>query len=130
MASEVRKKVLIVDDQGSIITTLRFQVNHAGFDVLTATNGEEALTMVSKQMPDLVLLDVMMPQLNGFAVCRRLKDDPATGKIPVFIVTSLHADADTEVARESGANEFLVKPIKTDDLIKKLRMYLGSPFKV
>jgi len=76
------------------------------------------------------MLDVMMPLLNGFEVCRRLKNDPATTKIPVFIVTSLRSESDSEAARNSGADEFLVKPIKTDDLVKKLRTYLGSPFKV
>lgn len=130
MPSEIRKKVLIVDDQGTIITTLKFQVNHAGYDMITATNGEEALTVTARQKPDLVMLDVMMPALNGFEVCRRLKNDPATASIPVFIVTSLHSDADSDAARNSGANEFLVKPLKTDDLVKRLRKYLGSPFKV
>ena len=127
--SETRKKVLIVDDQGSTILTLRFQVNHAGFDIITASSGDEALKIIATDRPDLIMLDVMMPRLTGFDVCRRLKDDPSTKEIPVFIVTSLHGDADNAVARGSGANEFFTKPLKTEDLVKILRKYLGSPFK-
>jgi two-component system cell cycle response regulator len=130
MPEEIRKRVLIVDDQPSIIVTLRFQVMNAGYDVLTANSGEAALTIVEEQKPELVLLDVMMPRMNGWEVCRRIKANPATSNIPVFMVTSLHGDADTTEARNSGANEFLVKPIKTEDLVKRIKKYLGSPFKV
>ncbi len=129
MSPEQRKKVLIVDDQGSTILTHRFQVGHAGFDVVTATNGEEALWLLATDPPDLVMLDVMMPRMNGFEVCRRIKSNPATKHIPVLIITSLKSDADSASAKDSGANEFLVKPIKTDDLVARLRKYLGSPFK-
>jgi two-component system cell cycle response regulator len=127
---ETRKKVLLVDDQGSTILTLRFQVNHAGFDILTASSGDEALKIIATDRPDLIMLDVMMPLETGFQVCRRLKDDPATKEIPVFIVTSLHGDSDSAVARTSGANEFFTKPLKTEELVKMLRKYLGSPFKM
>lgn len=130
MAEEVRKRVLIVDDQASIITTLKFLVMNAGYDALTATSGEIALKMIVELKPELVLLDVMMPRINGWEVCRRIKKNPDTCHIPVFMVTSLHGDADTSEARDSGADEFLVKPIKTDDLIKRLKKYLGSPFKL
>jgi DNA-binding response OmpR family regulator len=129
MPEEVRKIVLIVDDQPSIVTTLKFQVMNAGYDVLIANSGESAMNSVSEKKPDLVLLDVMMPRINGWEVCRRLKANPATNDIPVFMVTSLHGDADSAEARNSGANEFL-KPIKTDDLVKRIKKYLGSPFKV
>jgi CheY-like chemotaxis protein len=130
MSEEVRKVVLIVDDQPSIVTTLKFQVMNAGFDVLVANSGEQAMKIITESRPDLILLDVMMPRINGWEVCRRLKANPATSEIPIFMVTSLHGDADTSEARNSGANEFLVKPIKTDDLIKRIKKYLGSPFKV
>jgi DNA-binding response OmpR family regulator len=130
MPDEVRKVVLIVDDQPSIVTTLKFQVMNAGFNALVANSGEQAMKIITESRPDLVLLDVMMPRINGWEVCRRLKANPATSEIPVFMVTSLHGDADTSEARNSGANEFLVKPIKTDDLVKRIKKYLGSPFKV
>ena len=127
---ETRKKVLVVDDQGSTILTLRFQVGHAGFDIITAGTGDKALKIIATDRPDLIMLDVMMPQMTGFEVCRQLKDDPATKDIPVFIVTSLHGDADSAIARSSGANEFFTKPLKTEELVRMLRKYLGSPFKV
>ncbi len=130
MAEEIRKKVLIVDDQPSIVTTLTFQVQNAGYDVLTASNGELALKILMEQMPDLVLMDVMMPKMNGWEVCRRIRSIESMKELPIFVVTSLHGDAETAIAKNSGANEFLVKPIKTDDLVKRLRKYLGSPFKV
>jgi CheY-like chemotaxis protein len=130
MADEVRKKVLIVDDQASILTTLKFQVQNAGYDAITANSGEAALSAIAQQMPDLVLLDVMMPKMNGWEVCRRLKSIEATRNIPIFVVTSLHGESDSSVARNSGAEELLTKPIKTDDLIRRLKKHLGSPFKI
>jgi len=68
--------------------------------------------------------------MNGWEVCRRIRSIESTKELPIFVVTSLHGDAETAIAKNSGANEFLVKPIKTDDLVKRLRKYLGSPFKV
>ena len=130
MADEVRKKVLIVDDQASILTTLRFQVQNAGYDVITANSGEAALAAIVQQVPDLILLDVMMPKMNGWEVCRRLKSLDATKSVPVFVVTSLHGESDSAVARSSGADEFLTKPIKTVELLRLLRKHLGSPFKM
>jgi two-component system alkaline phosphatase synthesis response regulator PhoP len=130
MTEELRKKVLIVDDQPSMITTLRFQVQNAGYDFLTASNGEEALRVIDSDKPDLVMLDVMMPKMNGWEVCRTIRSNEATKHIPVFIITALHSDADSVNAKNSGANEFIVKPIKSADLAARLKKYLGSPFKV
>jgi len=130
MITEQRKKVLIVDDEESIITVLHRYVTNAGYDYMTASNGEEALEKISQEDPDLVLLDLMMPGLNGFETCRRIRANQKTKKLPVIIITALHSEADSADAKACGANAFLVKPVNTEELIRRIQQYIGSPFKV
>ena len=130
MVTEHRKKVLIVDDETSMVSVLQRHVSNAGYVYESASNGQEALDKIQREMPDLVLLDLMMPGLNGFETCRRLRADEKTKKLPVIIITALRSDTDSADAAACGANEFMVKPINADNLAKRLRLYLGSPFKV
>lgn len=103
-------KILIVDDEPNILLSLQFLMKKAGYDVRTATDGEEALAEIARAKPDLVLLDVMMPELDGEAVLRRLKDDPATRDLPVVMISAV--DDIERVARciEMGAEDYLPKP--------------------
>jgi DNA-binding response OmpR family regulator len=130
MATERRKKILIVDDEESIRVALHRYVTNAGYDYVTASDGQEALAIISKDVPDLVLLDLMLPGLNGFEICRRIRADKETAKLPVIIVTGLHSEADSADARASGANAFLTKPVKAEDLMRVIHQYAGSPFKL
>ena len=130
MVTERRKKILIVDDESIMVSVLQRHVTNAGFVFEVASNGQEALDKIQKDMPDLVLLDLMMPGINGFETCRRLRADEKTKKLPVIIITALRSETDSADAAACGANEFMVKPINADTLAKRLRHHLGSPFKV
>ncbi len=129
MIAEKRKKVLIVDDEEIIVTVLKRYVSMAGYDFAVAMNGREALERIAEEAPDAVLLDLMMPEMNGFEVCRRIRANAATARIPVMVLTALRSEADSEEARHSGATEFIVKPVTGAEIIKRLQFRLGSPFK-
>ena len=128
MAEPKRKRVLIVEDSDSLQLMMKWGISNAGYDVDLASDGKEAIQMVQSSNPDLILLDVMMPGLNGFAVCRQLRDNEKTKHTPIVIITALTAALDSEEAKLCGANEVLVKPVSRDDLVKKVRGYLGSVF--
>jgi len=108
-------RILVVDDIEANVRLLQAKLQAEYYDVLTASNGPEALKMAAAETPDLVLLDVMMPGMDGFEVCRRLKNEPATRHIPVVLVTALDGRGDRITGLESGADEFLTKPI--DDIL-------------
>jgi len=130
MVTERRKKVLIVDDESSMVSVLQRHVSNAGYEFVSASNGQEALEKIEKEEPDLVLLDLVMPGMNGFETCRRIRENEKTKKLPVLIITALRGQSDSAAATASGANEFIVKPIDGADLAKRLRARLGSPFKM
>jgi DNA-binding response OmpR family regulator len=130
MVTERRKKILIVDDESIMVSVLQRHVSNAGYTFDTASNGQEALEKIQKEIPELVLLDLMMPGLNGFETCRRIRSDERTKKLPVIIITALRSDTDSADAAACGANEFIVKPINGEHLAKRIRHHLGSPFKV
>jgi len=108
-------RILVVDDIEANVKLLEAKLSAEYFDVLTATDGPTALALAAAEKPDIILLDVMMPGMDGFEVCRRLKDDPLTRHIPVVLVTALDGRADRIAGLEAGADEFITKPI--DDLI-------------
>lgn len=130
MVTERRKKVLIVDDESIMVSVLQRHVSNAGYESISASNGQEALEKIEKEEPDLVLLDLVMPGMNGFETCRRIRENEKTKKLPVLIITALRGQADSTAAAASGANDFIVKPIDGTDLAKRLRARLGSPFKM
>ena len=111
MKEDTNKKiVLLVDDDPLILRMYQNKLTNDGYEVLTATNGEEALVAVIKKTPDLVLLDVMMPKMNGVETLKRLKGDPKTKAIPVIILTNLgDREEDVENAKKLGALDYLVK---------------------
>ena len=109
-------RILIVDDEPFNVDLLEQEVEDMGYEAVTATNGQEALDRVAEQLPDLVLLDVMMPVLDGFATCRRLKEDDATRFIPVIIMTALSDTEDRIKGIEAGADDFLTKPVDDREL--------------
>src|SRR5579872_6615651 len=107
-------RVLVVDDIPINVRLLEAKLSAEYFHVLTATGGKEALTKIHEETPDIVLLDVMMPGMDGFEVCRRVKQDPACAHIPVVMVTALDQPADRIAGLDAGADDFLTKPV--DDL--------------
>jgi len=118
-------KVLIVDDNPQMVELLAAHVEQLPqVTILTASDGQEALQKVAAEPPDLVLLDIMMPRMSGFEVCRRMKTDPATKQIPIVMVTALDELADIERGVEVGANDFLVKPINPAELRSRVETLL------
>ncbi len=114
-------RVLVVDDVPANLKLLEAKLSAEYFDVLTATNGPDALAICERGEPDIVLLDVMMPGMNGFEVCRRLKSTPATAHIPVVIVTALDQPRDRLQGLDAGADDFLTKPLDDVALFARVR---------
>src|SRR4030095_4296464 len=114
-------RILVVDDVPANVKLLEARLSAEYFDVLTASNGAEALDICSRSECDIILLDVMMPDMDGFEVCRRLKSNPATHFIPVVIVTALDSPSDRVRGLEAGADDFLTKPVSDIVLIARVR---------
>ena len=114
-------RILVVDDNPANRKLLEVRLNAEYFDVLTATNGPDAIAMCEKAMCDIVLLDVMMPEMDGFEVCRRLKSHISTAHLPIVMVTALDQPADRVRGLEAGADDFLTKPIDEMQLIARVR---------
>lgn len=117
-------KILIVDDEPTNVDMLSQELEEEGYNLLTAYNGEEALIKVQEHQPDLILLDVMMPNVDGFSVCRILKGSGKTILIPVILVTALRSQEDRVQGIEAGADDFISKPFDRDELLAKIRSLL------
>jgi CheY-like chemotaxis protein len=120
-----QKTVLIADDQLPIRQLLRATLSRIGLRVVEATNGNEALALARRERPDLVLMDVGMPQMDGLEVCRALRSDPDLSDTPVFILTARAQQAEREKGMASGATVYLTKPFKPADLRTLLREHLA-----
>lgn len=114
-------RILVVDDEPQNIRLLQIRLQAAGYTVLTATNGQEALELVQGDAPDLILLDVMMPKLNGFEVCQRIRGEASTQFIPVVMVTALSDKEDRIRAIEVGADDFISKPFDSHEVLARVR---------
>ncbi len=118
--------ILIVDDSPTETTVFRNALIKAGFRVETAVNGEEGVEVAQRLRPDLILMDVIMPGLNGFQATRMLKRDPATAQIPVIVVTTKGQQTDRTWGLRQGAVDYLVKPVDPKELIARVRVALGE----
>ena len=119
------KKILIVDDEQDIVETLKFMLEAQGYECFCAYDGETGLNMAKEIMPDLMILDVMMPKMNGYKISRLLKYDSKYKDIPILMVTARSQDEDKLIGEETGANEYITKPFELDDVINKVKEYLG-----
>jgi two-component system, OmpR family, alkaline phosphatase synthesis response regulator PhoP len=119
-------RVLIADDNPQGAELLEAYLADIDCEIQTAADGEETLRKVRSWHPDLILLDIMMPKISGFEVCKRLRADPATADIVVLMITALDQASDIDRAVEAGTNDFLTKPINKTELILRVRSALGS----
>lgn len=118
------KKILIVDDEADMINVTAFRLKRSGYDVLTAVNGQEGLDMIKDKAPDLVLLDLRIPIISGFDLCKMVKADDKTKHIPIIFFTAssgLHVE---EKVKEAGANDYLIKPFDSEELLNKIKKYI------
>ena len=118
------KRILVVEDQDDNMQILRDLLTSADYEMVEAENGEEALTEVAKQRPDLILMDIQLPIMDGYEATRRIKADPASQSIPIIAVTSYALSGDEARAREAGCDDFVPKPYSPRQLLAKVREYL------
>ena len=124
---ESRPRILIVDDEPDLLAVLRFGLEAEGFDVLEASDGVRGLDLARAQAPDLIVLDLMLPRMDGYKVCRALKFDDRYRRIPIFILSARSGETDRRLALDLGADEYMTKPYEVRDLVTRIRSKLGLP---
>jgi two-component system phosphate regulon response regulator PhoB len=115
------KRILVVDDEEDILNLLSYNLKKAGFEILTAMDGPEALEIAVKELPGLILLDIMLPNMEGTEVLKRLKADPSTADVPVIMLTAKGEEIDRIVGFELGADDYITKPFSPRELILRVR---------
>jgi DNA-binding response OmpR family regulator len=124
-AEPAQPVVLAADDDEDILELVAFRLERSGYTVLRAHDGEEALRLAREEQPDLVVLDVMMPKLDGFEVTRRLRADAATSSTPIILLTARAQDADVQMGFDAGADDYLRKPFSPQELRARVQAILG-----
>jgi DNA-binding response OmpR family regulator len=120
------RRVLVADDEPNIVAALEFLLRRNGYEVEVARNGDEALAIVERAPPDLVLLDVMMPLKDGHVVCQRIRDDERSRHVKVIMLTAKGRDADVNKGLAHGADLYVTKPFSTRDLMDKIKGLIGA----
>jgi two-component system alkaline phosphatase synthesis response regulator PhoP len=120
-----KAKVLIVDDEPNNVDFLEQALEDSGYQLITATNGQEALNKIQSEQPDLILLDLNMPVMDGFTVLTKVKEDPNLRDIPVIIISSEHESKSIVKGIKQGAEDYLTKPVNAGLLVKKVKDFLG-----
>lgn len=119
---KMKNKILVVDDEKDIVDIIKYNLEQEGeFEVLTASNGKDALGLSETEKPDLILLDIMMPEMNGFDVCKQLKTYTPTSKIPVIFLTAKENEIDEIIGLEIGADDYIQKPISPRKIIARIK---------
>lgn len=119
-----RKKVLVVDDEQHIVELIQFNLESNGFDVLTSDNGEEAIAIAQEELPDVILLDLMLPGIDGFEACKKIRLDHKTSKIPIIMLTAKGEETDKVLGLELGADDYLTKPFSVRELTARIKAVL------
>jgi two-component system alkaline phosphatase synthesis response regulator PhoP len=126
VSAVAKGKILVVDDEVYIVHILDFSLGVEGYDVVTAFDGEQALAKVAQDRPDLIVLDIMMPKLDGYETCKRLKGDAATRNIPVILLSAKGRNVDQKVGFEVGADDYITKPFSPRKLVDRINSILGQ----
>jgi len=119
-------RILVVDDEIYIVHILDFSLGMEGYEVLTALDGEQALEKARLEHPDLIVLDIMMPKLDGYETCKMLKADDATRDIPVILLSAKGRNVDQKVGFEVGADDYITKPFSPRKLVERINAILGQ----
>lgn len=119
-----RGTILIVEDEADILELVRFNLERDGYETVSASSGEEALDLLRKRVPDAIVLDLMLPGVDGFEVCRSVKSDPATRAVPVIMLTARSEDADVVAGLELGADDYILKPFRPRVLLARVKTVL------
>lgn len=120
------RKILLVDDSATVLMMERMILASERFQIVTAANGEEAQERARKEQPDLILMDIVMPKVNGIQACQAIKRDPATAHIPIILVTTRGEAASLEAGYSSGCSDYVTKPVNSAELLGKIRNILGA----
>ncbi|MBW1820138.1 MAG: response regulator [Deltaproteobacteria bacterium] len=118
------KKILIVDDEPRIIVPVQFMMEQNGYDVMIAFSGEEAMEIIDENKIDLILLDIMLPVIDGFEVCQRVRENPQWYKIKIILLTALDSDANVKKGLSLGANAYITKPFSNVEIVDKVKELL------
>ena len=119
------QRILIADDEPNIVVSLEFLMKREGFDVQVAVDGEAALQAIAQQVPDLILLDIMLPKKDGFEVCQQIRANPQCASVKVVMLTAKGRDTEVSKGLALGADAYMTKPFSTKDLVAKVRELLG-----
>jgi two-component system, OmpR family, phosphate regulon response regulator PhoB len=120
----MKATILVVDDEQDILAMVKSNLGKAGYNVITARDGEEAISIAREESPDLMVLDVMLPSVSGLEVCRTLKGNPRTAKMPVLMLSARHEEIDRVVGFELGADDFVAKPFSPRELVLRIQALL------
>jgi|TARA_R100001224_G_scaffold101922_1_gene73691 two-component system alkaline phosphatase synthesis response regulator PhoP len=121
-----RPKVLIAEDEETIVESLSFLMEKEGYDVSVATDGQMAIAMIVRDLPDMVLLDVMMPGCDGFDVVRAVRENPQTRPVPIMMLTAKTREVDRRKGLELGVDDFVTKPFSTRDVVSRVKAMLAG----
>lgn len=119
------KKILVVDDEPDVLKIVTFRLKKEGYEVITARDGQEALDLVNRERPDLVLLDLRLPVVDGYEVCKRLKTDEDLRQIPVILLTASSATKIAEKTKDFQAEDYLIKPFEPEELLDKVKKFIN-----
>jgi CheY-like chemotaxis protein len=119
------RKILLVDDSATVLMMERMILASERFQIVTAANGEEAQQRAKSEQPDLILMDIVMPKLNGLQACEAIKRDPETAHIPIILVTTRGEASSLEAGYSSGCSDYVTKPVNSAELLSKIRNILG-----
>lgn len=119
-------KILIVDDDTGLTQLLQLVFESRGFWVTTAYDGEEALKALKTDLPEVIVLDLMMPGIGGLEVCKQIRQDPRTSHLPIIVLSAMPNESAHQEALDAGANQYLIKPIRPSDLIRRIREVVTS----
>ncbi|MCG7871309.1 MAG: response regulator [Candidatus Thiodiazotropha lotti] len=117
-------EILVVDDEPNIVLSLEFLMKKAGYNVTTANNGVDALSTIKQLRPDLVLLDVMMPRMDGYEVCQAVRGDPELSSVRIIMLTARGRDVERDKGMALGADDYVTKPFATQELVEKVKSLL------